>query len=287
MDKRFEGKQAYEQLLKSCLSIDSQADEKKLFSLKSDFLKSFQTLHKQVAAFKDSIVNIPLSAMVLLWGELICDDKVFGSRYLGMLRELIEKGLLPLIAGKKKTITLQDLAQQDPSSVIEKIRCYSSWDVSRREDCVLLYTTFSEWLSKETFGYIPEAKDLDRIATQKRQIPFDTYIKILSHMDLREQILAKMFYLGGSRGLEEVLSVEIKQIDFSRFLIHFSDDISYPQHLFGDIKEYIQNRKKGYVFVGRNEERISTTTPFRTLKKIASDLGLGAEFTFKDFTKNV
>lgn len=287
MDKRFEGKQAYEQLLKSCLSIDSQTDEKKLFSLKSDFSKSSQNLHKQVEVFKNGIAGIPLSSMVLLWGDLICEDKIFGSRYVKMMCELVEKGILPLISGKKKTITLHDFSQQDSSLIIEKIRCYSNWDVNKREDCVLLYKAFSEWFSKETFGYIQEAKDPDRIVTQKRQIPFDTYIKILSHMDLREQILTKMFYLGGSRALEEVLSVKIEDIDFSRYFIHFSDDISYPQHLFEDIKKHIQNRKKGYVFIGKEEERISTTTPFRALKKVASELGLNSEFTFKDFTKNI
>jgi integrase len=204
-----------------------------------------------------------------------------------MMRELIETGVLPLISNKKKTVTLQDFSLQDPSVVIEKIRCFRDWTVSKREDCVLLYKTFSEWLSKETFGYIPESQDLDRVVSQKRQISFETYIKILSHMDLREQILTKMFYLGGSRALEEVLSVKIEDIDFSRSLIHFSDDVSYPQHLFEDIKKHIQNRKKGYVFVGKDEDRVSTTTPFRALKKVALELGLDPDFTFKEFTKNI
>ena len=93
--------------------------------------------------------------------------------------------------------------------------------------------------------------------------------------------------LGGHRALEEVLSVKIEAIDFSRSLIHFSDDVPYPQHLFEDMKKYIQGRKKGYVFVGKENERVSTTTPFRALKKVASESGLDPEFTFKDFTKNI
>jgi hypothetical protein len=61
--------QAYEQLLKTCLSIDPHQDEKKLFSLKSDFLKSSQNLHKQIEAFKESLAKAPVSFLVLLWGE--------------------------------------------------------------------------------------------------------------------------------------------------------------------------------------------------------------------------
>ena len=223
-----EESQAYNQLVKACLSYDSSQDEKKLFSLKADFLKSSQSLHKQVSDFKESIAKVPLSFTVLLWGELISNDKMFGKRYLGMMRELIDAELLPLV-NKKKTITLHDLSMQNPSLIIDTIRCYHDWSIHKREDCIVLYKAFSEWLSKETFGYIPKAKDPDRIATQKRLIPFETYIEILSHMDLREQILAKIFYLGGTRALEEVLSVKIEDIDFARFLIHFLEDVTYPR----------------------------------------------------------
>lgn len=284
--RHLDGKQAYDQLIKSCLSLDAQQNKKKLFSFKSDFAKSSKNLQTQVAIFKERIADAPLSSLVLLWGESISEDKVFGGRYLEMMRELIETGLLTLATEKTRTVNLKDFSLQDPSLVIDNIRCRENWTVSKREDNVLLYKTFSEWLSKETFGYVPEAKDIDRTLTQNRLISFENYIEILSHMDLREQILTKMFYLGGSRALEEVLSVKIEDIDFSRSLVHFSDDVSYPRHLFDDIKKYIQNRKKGYVFAGKDGERVSTTTPFRALKKIASELRLDPEFTFKDFTKN-
>ncbi len=279
-------RQAYEQLLQACLSIDSKQDEKQLHSLKATFLKSSQSLHSQVSAFKDSIAKMPLSFMVLLWGELICNDKMFGKRYLAMMRDLVNTKLLPL-AHKKKPVTLQEFSLEDPSLVIDRIRCHKDWSLSKREDYILLYKAFSDWLSKESFGYIPEAKDLDRIATQKRLIAFETYIEILMQLDLREQILAKMFYLSGHRALEEVLSLKIEDIDFDRTLIHFPEDVSYPRHLFEDIKHYIEGRKKGFVFMGRDAERMSHTTPFRALKAAASELKLDPEFTFKDFTRNV
>jgi integrase len=176
---------------------------------------------------------------------------------------------------------------QATSLVIERIRSYGNWSLAKREDYVLLYKTFSEWLSKETLGYVPEAKDFDRWATEKRLISFELYIEILSHLDLREQILAKIFYLGGNRLLEEVLSVKIEDVDFTKSLIHFSEDVFYPQHLFEDIKKHIKDRKKGYIFIGKDGDRISITTPFRALKRVVSELNLNPEFTFKEFTKNV
>jgi integrase len=142
-------------------------------------------------------------------------------------------------------------------------------------------------MSKETFGYIPEAKDLDRIATQRRLIPYETYIEMISRMDPREQILAKLFYLGGPRALEEVISLKIEDIDFTRSLIHFPEAVSYPRHLLEDIKNYVECRKKGFVFMGRDGDRISHTTPFRALKTVVTELKLDPEFTFKDLTRNI
>jgi|SRR5579862_1243658 len=281
-----EERQAYAQLLQACLSIDPKQDEKQLLSLKTTFLKSSQSLHAQVFVFKESIANLPLSFMVLLWGELICSDKMFGKRYLAMMRDLINTELLPL-THKKKPISLQEFSFQDPSLVIDGIRCHKDWSISKREDYVLLYTSFSDWLSKESFGYIPEAKDFDRISTQKRLIPFEKYTEILMQLDLREQILAKIFYLGGPRALEEVLSLKIEDVDFDRFLIRSPEAVSYPRHLFEDIRQHLDGRQKGFVFMGRDGNRISHTTPFRALKTVASELKLDSEFTFKDLTRNI
>jgi integrase len=280
-------KQAYDNLLKVCLSSDAHQDEKKLAVLTSQFTKKSQDLHQQVAKFKDNLATIPLAVFILLWAESFRNDRVFGNRYLAMLSDLIEAGLLPLISTKKKTILLQDLALQDPSLMIETIRCYKDWSIPKREDYVQLYQAFSKWLSDETFGYVPEAKDVDRIASQKRQIPFETYIEILNCLDLREQILAKMFYLGGQRALEEVLSVKIEDIDFKNATIQLLETVFYPRHLFDDILRYMQDRKKGCLFIGRIGERMAHTTPFRALKRVVSELKLDPEFTFKEFTKNI
>lgn len=279
--------QAYELLLKTCRSIDASQDEKTLNSLNLEFSKSSEEFKKRLAAFNHSIAQQPLSFFVMLWAGLTHKDKVFGGRYLEMLSELIQARILPLVINKTHSITLQVLSEQNPTHIIDNIRCYRDWSITKREDGVLVYKAFSDWLSQETFGYVPLARDVDRIVTNIRSISFETYIKILSHMDLREQILAKIFYLGGHRALEEVLSLKIEDVNFSNSLIHFSEDISYPRHLFEDIKEYIAGRKKGFVFVGRDGERVALTTPFRSLKTVASELKLHPEFTFKDFTRNI
>jgi integrase len=238
----------------------------------------FKDFHKQVDAFKEEIARESIAVFIATWADIARKDTAYGVEHLKMMCDLIERKLLPLVV-------LRDFARVDLSSLLENIRSFEEWTISKREEIILLFTSFVFWLSKETFGYVPEAVDPDRVVSQKRQVSFKTYIDILERLDLRERILAKMFYLGGSRGLEEVLSVKIEDVDFKKNSIRFAEEVSYPRHLFEDIKKYIQDRKKGYLFVGKEGERISHTTPFRALKKIAVDLKLDPDFTFKELTK--
>ncbi len=282
-----EERQDYKQLLKTCLSISLEQDLIKLDSLKRSVAHLSAEFHQQVDFFKQKISTMPFFAFILLWAERMCQDKIYGSRHLTMMNDLMETRLLSVVSNENKAESLQDLSQQDPSLIIDKIRCYKEWSIIKREDYVLLYRNFSEWLSKETCGYIPEARDADRLATHKRLVPFEIYIEILSHLDLRERILAKMFYLGGHRGLEEVLSIKIEDIDPLKGCILFSEHVFYSKHLFDDIEAYKQDRKKGFLFLGKDGERIAHTTPFRALKKVVSELKLDPEFTFRELTKNI
>jgi|GEM_PF-1546889 hypothetical protein len=276
---------AYELLLKTCHSLYPQ--KKASEPLEKDFFNLSSQLHKKVEDFKNEISKMPLIAMILFWADLIQKDQIFGDRYLSMMQKLIETGLLPCKSEHQKFIVLRDLSSQDPTKIINQIRSFQGWPIDKREDYVLVYSAFASWLAQETFGCFPEAKDLDRETTRKRRLSFDSYIEILKHLDLREQILAKIFYLGGHRNLEEVLSLKIENIDFAKQHLLFSDEeVFYPSHVFEDLKTFIQGRKTGFVFSGKDGERISHTTPFRALKSAVVELGLDQAFTFKDFAKD-
>jgi hypothetical protein len=278
----------YFKLLEICLTESLRQSEKELNMLKTDFSEFSKDIHKRMEEFKKKVGKVPLIVVILSWADLMHHDKVFGMRYLKMMREIIEKDLLCITSSKNTPILLQDFATSSPSEVIDYIRCSQDWTISKREDYVLFYRSFSSWLSKETFGFVPAALDIDRSTTQKRQVPFDLYIDILDHLDLREQILAKIFYLRGRRNLEEVLSLKIEDVDFHHNHIKFAQgNVSYPKHLTHDIKRYVKDRKKGLIFIGRDGERIAHTTPFRALKTVISELKQDPEFTFKNFSIDV
>ncbi len=277
---RAKEREAYSKLVETCLCSDSEEKIAQLGCLQLETSYVLKDFRKQVDAFINDIRKLPLSVFIAMWASDATKGKKSRAEDLASMSDLIEAKLISLTS-------LEKFTQLDPGVIIDNIRCFDEWTLNKREESVLLYSSFVSWLSKETFNYIPLAKDIDHIATQKRFIPFATYIKILSHLDLRERIIAKMFYLGGSRALEEVLSVKIEDIDFSKGCIHLFEEVFYPRHLFEDIKRHIQDRKKGYVFIGKEGERISHTTSFRAFKKVVSELNLDPEFTFKELTKNI
>ncbi len=268
----------YDKLVEICLCSGSEESFAKLGCLKLELSYIFKDFRKQLEAFKEKISQISISVFIATWADVIREDKTYGVEHMEIMCDLIEEKFLPLMS-------LGDFMKLGGSSVFENIRCFEKWTISKRENVILLYSSFLSWLAKETFGCASEVMDPDRFVSQKRQVPFKTYISILERADLRERILAKIFYLGGSRGLEEVLSVKIEDLNFKKKLIKFPEEVFYPRHLFEDIKAHIEGRKKGYVFEGREGERISHTTSFRALKKVAADLKLDPEFTFKELTK--
>ena len=271
-------RQAYDRLVEACLCLGSEEAVAKLGNLKLELSYVFKDFYKQLEAFKEKISQVPVSVFIAKWADVTREDKVYGVEHLKMMCDLIDEKLLPLVS-------LSAISKLDFSSILASIRCFEKWSISKREEAVLLYSSFISWLAKETFNYVPEAMDPDRMVSQKRQVSFKTYIDILERLGLRERILAKMFYLGGARNLEEVLSVKIEDINLKKERIQFSEEVYYPRHLFEDIKKYKNDRKIGYLFEGKEGERISHTTPFRALKKVVADLKLDPEFTFKDLTK--
>lgn len=117
-------------------------------------------------------------------------------------------------------------------------------------------------------------------------MPFEKYIHLLSNLSPRERIFAKLYYLGGTRILDDILNIKIEKIDFIKNQIHFDDySVYYSRHVLNDLSKYIGSRKKGFVFINRHGDRINHTVPYRSLKLAAAKLGFSSDFTFKDLVQ--
>jgi integrase len=275
---------SYSQLLMLCLSLDKKYEESDLQACGADFAIASGYVYDEIRKFESKIKNLPFVSIVLLWARYVIKGPL-GIPNIEMMNDLIENKILGFKNGK--ALTLGEFATCDQDLVIDSIRSNKEWIIWKREEYVHLYINFADWLSEVAFGLIPKASDRDRLIAEKRKLPFNQYIKILNELQDRERVLAKIFYLGGARFLEEVLSLKIEDIDYFNKTIKISgESISYPGHVLNDLLDYIGDRKKGFVFSGKGGERINHTVPYRALKSVISKLKLDPSFTFKEFVKN-
>lgn len=280
---------AYDDLLKYCIQLNNKVDEAHYMNCGTDFAVLSGNLFDAIHQFQSQVSTIPFLAIMLLWARSSITDKVFGSRHVIMMQDLLEKDLISYRGNRRgDCITLAEFADLGHIATIDKIRSCKEWLIDKREDYVNFYVEFANWLSEASFGLVHPAVDPDRACTINRKLPFDIYITIIKEMSDRDRILAKLFYLGGARALEEILSLKVEDIDMNHNVLQIcGDSIKYPRHVFEDISEYICSRRHGYVFVGKHGEKINHTVPYRALKTVATKLKLDPSFTFKDFVVNL
>jgi len=279
--------QHYSRLLDLCLKLDSKHDQTDFHACGADFSMASEYVDDEIKKFAAKVQNMPLTAIILLWAKHIKTTPQ-GIPNIDMMYELLEHNVFGFKSKKREFLTVGEFARIDQSEIIDSIRSNKGWDIWEREGYVHLFVHFEHWLSETTFGFVPKVIDHDREVTKNRKLSYNQYIKIINDLQERERILAKIFYLGGSRSLEEVLSLRIEDIDhFKKTLIISEETISYPRHVLNELLDYIGDRKKGFVFTGKDGERINHTVPYRALKTIIPKRCLDPSFTFKDFVKNI
>lgn len=274
-------KKSFEKLIQFCDDLQSGASSRFLLTLGSEVQTLADAVEDAKRKFHEQISSMPLLALVIAWAS----DA--GERHVACILDLIENGILPYENKKThKLITLAELQLGDHAEIFDAIRTINEWSVEKQEEYVSSYSEFANRLSQLTNGLISEAHDPDRTLTSKRRVPYDMYIKILKNLRERERVLAKIFYLGGSRSFDEVFSLKIEDVDFAKNIIYMSEKpISYPKHVLHDLRYFIGRRTKGHVFTGRSGDKIDITVPYRALKSVASKLNLDPSFTFKDFVE--
>lgn len=279
---------SYTQLFELCNQIKGQKDQTPLEVYSKEFTSATGQISHEIENYKVKLSSIPFIATILVWANFVEKDRVFGARYLDMMRELILISIIPYKNKDGSPLTMQEFSCLNYAEIIDAIRCYTKWLEHKREDYVSFYIAFLNWLSESTCGYISKVQDLERQITMRRMLPYETYIEIITSLSLREKILAKIFYLGGNRSLDEVFSLKIEDINFLGCKINLSGSfVSYPKHVLEDLNSFIDKRKKGFVFIGRDGHRIDHTVPYRAIKAVASKLNLAPSFTLKDFVRDL
>lgn len=199
---------------------------------------------------------------------------------------LLDYKLIPFTDKEGNRIKIKNFDRANHIEIIDKIRSIENLSVEIKEGLVLLYLNFAAWLWNEANRPCPVI-DPDRERSKGRALSYDSFAKLLSKLDSKMRIIAKLLYFGGKRTLDDVLKVDFEDINFKQNKIIYTEAIiSYPGHLFEDIKHLTHGeiKKKGHVITGRGNAPLNPSTIFRNFKEAGLDAGLGTNFTHKDLT---
>lgn len=201
---------------------------------------------------------------------------------------ILQKNIIPFKNNSGRLLLIQDLTKEFFVNILEAVRCRRDLSLHLKEAFVYTVLDFNEWFCQATtFGKRFEVEDPDRLKTAGRLVAFDDFIELLCNLDKRCQLVAKLLYFGGSRTLEQVITLQIEDVQFDAQEIIFDGvKIGYPKHIFEDILSLIDGRPSGNVFEGRQNTSLNAATIFRNFKEAASRIPLGDSFSPKSLTTN-
>lgn len=226
--------------------------------------------------------NQSVLAALLLWSKSIWVQQ----ESLDYARILIENELIPFKNRQKRLFLIKELRRDHLVSAVDLIRCRTEFSIGVREILVKAFVHFFEWLTRATQGTVFFGiKDPDAQKIQNRVLAPPAFTPLLERLDDRCRLVAKLLYFGGSRTLDQVLSLMLEDVDFDKRVIRFdSQIIDYPLHVFKDIRNLVGEQTSGRILLGRQDSPLNAATVFRNFKEAASQIGLGDSFSPKSLT---
>lgn len=260
----------------------SQQPPKTLLKSFDVFISERNHLHE---VFKKTIETLSLQSFLAAFLVWVKEFAHIRSDILEGARMLLEMDLIGIKDEGGEIWTIEKARGFDHSIILDAIRCERDLPIQLREHLVSVYIYFMQWLWGETHGYINKLEDPDYHKSIGKGIAFPLFIEFLAALKDKEQLVAKLLYFGKDPTIEEVLDIELEDIDFEAKTIRYkSATVNYPAHIFADIKTLVQKRKRGHVFLGRQEAPLNRATVFRNFKEAALQAGLGETFSPKNLS---
>ncbi len=241
--------------------------QKSLQKASKEVQKARIFLEKTYIKVTKKIDKLPFVGFLLAWVE---ESKTNNERN-EQVKTLLAYKFIDIVSCSR----IEDARERNHAQVLDAIRSKHTIPIKEREKLVKTYISFINWLSHETYGYFPKIEDLVYERTSNRLLDHALFINFLSHLNLKEQIVAKLLYFGEKPTLEVILGLEIKNINFENNTIL---ELSYPPHVLAHVRHLIGSRKTGRIFLGRQNTPLNTSTIFRNFKKAAQQAGLGKSF---------
>jgi len=256
-----------------------------LFSKEKEaFIRGRDHLHAEIASFSKVAKKTSLLAAFFVWAK----EYTMQSLLEDNIALLVKNEFIDFKNKSGDFVKIQDVNEKSIKSDLEKIRCRKELTIAQQELLVQNFIDFFNWLANQTLFYHLKIADPDKSQSQNRVFAHEDFIDLLTHLDKRCQLIAKLLYFGGRRTLDEVITLHIEVVDFKNYLINYEDQpVSYPLHVFEDIKSLIGDRTSGNLFIGRQGTPINPSTIFRNFKEVANLLDFEETFSPKTLTTDL
>src|SRR5437870_3760661 len=80
------GSFAFSKLLEYAMSLNPKFDAKRYLNFGEDIVQTAEKVFSQIKSFQAAISEMPYLALVMVWASSIREDRVFGERYILMMK---------------------------------------------------------------------------------------------------------------------------------------------------------------------------------------------------------
>lgn len=197
-----------------------------------------------------------------------------------------------------KSTTLSEFTRINSNEILDKIKNQRNSLETTKQARAACFITFTKYLSRLTNGKIKPALPVKhgaaktffavREKVKTKAINKDEYLlfrKELEKINKQHRVISDII-LQGVKRVSEVLNIKINDIDFETKKITFKQSktrgkdkktiITYPEKTISELKELIDNREKGFVFI-QNRNKVQRTK----LNVTFAEAGRNAKIEFK------
>jgi integrase/recombinase XerD len=248
--------------------------------------------YEQAKTFQTNLVwkkldEITVEEAITYWLSTLSQKTQINYR--SGIRKLVELGLLdPLM-------TLQAFALINHEVIIDRIKLIQNWAESSRQARAACYISFTGFLSRRLQGIVKKAipnregssktffNIYDKVKTHAMtQAQWISFFKKLEEINNRDCLIGKIILQGGKR-VNEVLSLQTHQIDWSRCEITFAQSkmrklqketvITYSESIMKRLQQYIGGRTE-HVFITRSGKPVMINQLAMTFAKAGAAAGI-------------
>ena len=266
--------------------------------MQKDIISNKNFTRQQAVELRDEVLwrtlsNIPLSEAVSQF--LVNFGEHTQRSYANSFEAFFKLGIL------HPTMNLQALSLMNLEGVVDMIRERIKGSEATKQARCASFISFTAFLNRKTSGMIRKAIPSKEKATKtfakirntattealsERQ--WILFIEALKALNYRDHLIAKAT-LQGAKRIDEVLSSKISQINWDKRTITFKQSkaealekttvISYPENFISELKEYIGNKKEGYIFTTRLDKKVTQQHIYRSFVLTGIRAGLSIKVT--------